>query len=83
MLILCSPHNPVGRVWTKAELEQVAEICSLHDVFVIADEIHADFALLPHKFIPYLSISEDALQNGAACLSPAKTFNISGILDWI
>lgn len=81
ILILCNPHNPVGRVWTKAELTRVAEICERHSVFVISDEIHADFAFSPHKYTPYLSLSENAAQNGAACLSPSKTFNISGIMD--
>jgi cystathionine beta-lyase len=83
ILILCSPHNPVGRVWTRAELEQVAEICLRHDVLVIADEIHGDFAFPPHRFTPYLTISEEAAQNAAACISPAKTFNISGMVDAI
>jgi len=77
ILILCNPHNPVGRVWTATELEQVAEICERHDVFVISDEIHGDFAFPPHHYIPYLKISE----HGVACISPAKTFNISGMVD--
>ncbi len=79
MLILCSPHNPVGRVWTQAELERVAEICARHDVFVIADEIHGDFVFPPHKFVPYLSVADTG--NEAACISPAKTFNIAGMVD--
>ncbi len=83
ILILCNPHNPVGRVWTEVELRQVAEICERHGVFVIADEIHGDFALPPHQYTPYLSISKNAAQNGAACISPAKTFNISGMVDAI
>ena len=81
VFILCTPHNPVGRVWTAAELDQVAEICKRHNVFVIADEIHGDFVFSPHRFVPYLSIDEG--ENGAACISPAKTFNISGIVDAI
>lgn len=83
ILILCNPHNPVGRVWTKTELEQVAEICERHNVFVIADEIHGDFIFPPYKYFPYLVVSEKAAQNGAACISPAKTFNISGMVDAI
>ena len=81
ILILCSPHNPVGRVWTEAELGQVAEICLRHNVFVIADEIHGDFAFPPHRFTPFLTLSDDAAQNAAACISPAKTFNIAGMVD--
>jgi len=80
---LCNPHNPVGRVWKKAELEQIAEICVHHGVFVISDEIHGDFAFPPHQYIPYLTISDSASQNAAACISPAKTFNISGMVDAI
>jgi len=83
ILILCNPHNPVGRVWTKAELEQVAAICERHDVFVIADEIHGDFAFPPHQHIPFLTISESSAESAAACISPAKTFNIAGIVDAI
>ena len=83
VLILCNPHNPVGRVWTEAELKQIAEICEHHNVFVIADEIHGDFSFPSHHYTPYLNISENAAQNGAACISPAKTFNIAGIVDAI
>jgi len=83
ILILCNPHNPVGRVWTEAELERVAAICERNDVFVIADEIHGDFAFAPHKYVPYLNVSESAAQNAAACISPAKSFNISGMVDAI
>lgn len=79
VLILCTPHNPVGRVWTAAELGRVAEICRRHQVFVIADEIHGDFVFPPHRFVPYLSIADG--EDGAACISPAKTFNISGMVD--
>ena len=83
ILILCNPHNPVGRVWTEAELKQVAATCERHDVFVIADEIHGDFAFPPFRYTPFLTISESAAQNAAACISPGKTFSISGIVDAI
>lgn len=83
ILILCNPHNPVGRVWTEAELGRVAEICERHDLFVIADEIHGDFAFSPHRYTPFLTVSETAAQNAAACISPGKTFGISGIVDAI
>jgi len=83
ILILCNPHNPVGRVWTKVELDQIGAICKQHNVFVIADEIHGDFVFPPHKYFPYLTLPGNATQNAAACISPAKTFNISGIVDAI
>ncbi len=83
ILILCNPHNPVGRVWAEAELQRVAKICEHHNVFVISDEIHGDFVFPPHQYMPYLNMSEKAAQNGVACLSPAKTFNIAGMTDAI
>ena len=83
ILILCNPHNPIGRVWTEEELQEVAAICERYGVFVIADEIHGDFVFPPHRYVPYLTISQNALHNVAACFSPAKTFNISGMVDAI
>ena len=83
ILIVCNPHNPVGRVWTYAELEQIATICKRHDIFVISDEIHGDFTFPPHQYTPYLTVSKNAMQNAAACISPAKTFNIAGMVDAI
>ncbi|RME06973.1 MAG: pyridoxal phosphate-dependent aminotransferase, partial [Anaerolineae bacterium] len=81
ILILCNPHNPVGRVWTEAELAQVAEICTRHQVFVISDEIHGDFAFPPHRYRPFLAVPGVVEEHTAVCLSPGKTFNISGIVD--
>lgn len=81
ILILCNPHNPIGRVWTRDELERVACICTRHEVFVIADEIHGDFAFPPHRYVPYLTVSEGAGWNAATCISPGKTFNIAGTVD--
>ena len=83
VLVVCNPHNPVGRVWTRAELERIMEICERHDVFVIADEVHGDFVFPPHQYTPYLTLSETAAQRSAVCISPAKTFNISGMVDAI
>jgi cystathionine beta-lyase len=81
MLILCSPHNPVGRVWTREELARVASICAEHDVFVLADEIHADLAIAPHEYVPFAAA---ALQAGTAWASthgPIKTFGLAGVCD--
>lgn len=80
-MIICNPHNPIGRVWTREELEQVGEICLRHNVFVISDEIHGDIIYQANRFTPFASISEEFAQNSAICLSPAKTFNIAGIAD--
>ncbi|ARI76711.1 MalY/PatB family protein [Halobacillus mangrovi] len=79
MFILCNPHNPVGRVWTKDELEKMSEICLKHNVTIVSDEIHADLVLGSHTHIPIASLSEEANQNTITCLSPTKTFNLAGL----
>ncbi|WP_430817280.1 MalY/PatB family protein [Carboxylicivirga sp. RSCT41] len=76
--MLCSPHNPVGRVWTKEELLKIHAICSKYNVLVLADEIHSDLALFNHKHIPFASVSEEAAQNSISFMAPSKTFNIAG-----
>jgi len=80
-MILCNPHNPVGRVWTPAELRQVAEICAGGDVLVIADEIHADLTLAPHTFTPFGPIATAAGARWAALHGPIKTFGLAGVSD--
>ncbi|MCG8581778.1 MAG: PatB family C-S lyase [Bacteroidales bacterium] len=76
--LLCSPHNPVGRVWTREELLRIHTICQKHNVLVLADEIHSDLALFEHKHIPFASVSEEAAQNSISFMAPSKTFNIAG-----
>lgn len=80
-LILCNPHNPVGRVWTSEELTAVATICARHDVFVIADEIHGDLVLEPHSFNPFASAAAEAGTRWAALHGPIKTFGLAGVCD--
>jgi len=75
LLMLCSPHNPVARVWTRAELERVAEICARHDVRVVADEIHGDIIYANHAFVSVAAVDPAAV----IAFSPAKTFNVAGI----
>jgi len=79
LFILCSPHNPVGRVWTRAELEQLAAICLRHDVIDVADEIHEEFVRPGFRHIPFASLSEDAAAITLTCTSPSKTFNLAGL----
>ena len=79
VLLLCSPHNPVGRVWTKEELTRIGEICLRNQVIVISDEIHCDLVFSKHKHIPFASIREDFLQNSVTCTAPSKTFNLAGL----
>jgi cystathionine beta-lyase len=79
VMVLCSPHNPVGRVWTREELTRVGELCLKHNVIVISDEIHSDLVYKEYKHIPFASISEEFKQNSATCVAPSKTFNLAGL----
>lgn len=79
LFILCSPHNPVGRVWTRAELEQIASTCLRHNVIVVADEIHEEFVRPGFRHIPFASLSEEAAAITVTCTSPSKTFNLAGL----
>jgi cysteine-S-conjugate beta-lyase len=81
ILILCNPHNPVGRVWTRNELSRIGEICLKHNVLIISDEIHGDIIYPPHRYTPFISISDETSQTSVTCISPAKTFNIAGMVD--
>ncbi len=83
MLILCSPHNPVGRVWTKEELSMVAAICARNNVFVMADELHADLALIGHSFTPFARAAEGTDVVWAAGHGPIKTFGLAGVCDTV
>ncbi|MBO8172636.1 MAG: pyridoxal phosphate-dependent aminotransferase [Bacillaceae bacterium] len=79
MLLLCSPHNPGGRVWTREELKRVGEMALKYDVKVVSDEIHCDLVHSGHKHVPFASISEEFAQVSLTCLAPSKTFNLPGI----
>nr|WP_288564246.1 MalY/PatB family protein [uncultured Romboutsia sp.] len=79
IFILCNPHNPVGRVWTREELTRLGEICLKHNVLVISDEIHSDIILKNHKHTPFASISKEFRENTITCMAPTKTFNLAGL----
>lgn len=79
LMLLCNPHNPAGRVWTREELTHVGEICLRHGVIVVSDEIHCELVMPGHKYTPFASISEEFLQHSVTCLSPSKAFNIAGL----
>lgn len=81
MMIICNPHNPIGRVWTREELARAGEICRRHNVLIISDEIHGDIVYGSNRYTPFVSISDELAQVSFACLSPAKTFNIAGMID--
>lgn len=79
LLLLCNPHNPVGRVWKREELQRIGEICLRNNVIIISDEIHCDLVYEGHTHIPFASVNEEFLQNSITCIAPTKTFNLAGI----
>ena len=78
LFLLCSPHNPVGRVWTKEEFKKIAAICRKYDVIVVSDEIHEDF-VFNGKHQVFADLSEDAKNRTITCTAPSKTFNLAGL----
>jgi len=79
VFILCNPHNPVGRVFRKRELERMGEICLAHNIIICSDEIHCDLVYPGHKHLPIASLSEDFAMNTITLMAPSKTFNIPGL----
>ena len=79
MLIFCNPHNPVGRVWKKQELERVADICIRNNVIIVSDEIHNDLVFEPHKHIAMASLSPEVDNITITCHAASKTFNLAGL----
>ncbi len=79
LLLLCSPHNPVGRVWRRDELEALAEICLEHNIKVVADEIHSDLVYAPYKHIPFATLSDEVAEITLTAIGPGKTFNTAGL----
>ena len=79
VFLLCSPHNPAGRVWTKEELTRMGDICLKHNVIIMDDEIHCDFVYAPHHFTSFLTLDEKYQKNLVLYNSPSKTFNVAGL----
>lgn len=79
LFILCSPHNPTGRVWKKWELERLGEICLKNGVFVLSDEIHMDITMKGHTHTVFASISEECANNSVVFTSPSKSYNLAGL----
>ena len=79
VFLLCNPHNPTGRVWTKEELEQMNAICLKHGVKVVSDEIHCELIMPGHTFQPFAAVSEACRENSVVLNSPSKSFNIAGL----
>lgn len=77
--LLCNPHNPAGRVWTREELEKINTICMRHNVRVISDEIHCEIIMPGHEYTPFASVNKDCQKNCVALSSPSKAFNTAGL----
>jgi cysteine-S-conjugate beta-lyase len=82
LLILCNPHNPGGRVWTKEELQQLAAVCEKHQITIVSDEIHADMVLPGNtKHTPFATVTEWSQQNTVTFMAPTKVFNMPGLIS--
>ena len=79
LLLLCNPHNPAGRVWSREELVRIGEICLQNHVTVVADEIHCELVFPGYTYTPFASISQEFLMNSVTCISPSKAFNLAGV----
>ena len=79
LILLSHPQNPVGRVWTREELEELASICIDNDIIILSDEIHSDLVFKPFRHIPISTLSEDIANNTLTCVAPSKTFNTAGL----
>lgn len=79
IFVLCNPHNPVGRVYTKAELKHMAEICLRHRLVLCSDEIHCDLVYAPHRHIPIATLSREVEDRTITLMAPSKTYNIAGL----
>lgn len=79
LMILCNPHNPVGKIWDRETLARIGELCYKHHVIVVSDEIHCDLTDPDCEYVPFASVSEICAQNSITCIAPTKTFNIAGI----
>lgn len=79
MMILCNPHNPIGKIWDRDTLERIGELCYKHGVLVLSDEIHCDIVMPWNEYIPFASISEKCLMNSITCIAPTKAFNLAGL----
>ncbi len=79
MLIFCSPHNPVGRVWNEIELKELGLFAKKHNILIVSDEIHADIVYKPHRHTPFLNIDNAFEDFSIVCMAPSKTFNLAGL----
>ena len=78
-MVLCNPHNPIGKLWSREELTQINALCRKHHVIVISDEIHCELCEPGKKYLPFASVNTSCLQNSITCLSASKAFNLDGL----
>ncbi len=79
LMLLCNPHNPIGKIWGKESLEKIAALANKHNVIVVSDEIHCDLTDPNLKYVPFASLDDELSNNSITCMSPSKTFNIAGL----
>lgn len=79
LMILCNPHNPIGKVWSKEELAKIGELCHTHHVTVISDEIHCDLTNHDFSYTPFAYVSDKCRENSITCIAPTKAFNLAGL----
>lgn len=79
LMLLCNPHNPIGKIWDKESLEKIGRLCKKHGVILVSDEIHCDLTNPGLKYVPFASLEEDIVENSIITIAPSKTFNIAGL----
>lgn len=79
LMILCNPHNPIGKIWSKETLQQIGDLCSKHHVIVISDEIHCDLTDRGCPYTPFALVSDKCRENSITCIAPTKAFNLAGL----
>ena len=79
LMLLCNPHNPVGKIWDKETLARIGELCAKHHVLVLSDEIHCDLTDPGYEYVPFASVSEVCRSNSITCMAPTKAFNLAGL----
>ena len=79
LMILCNPHNPIGKIWDHRTLQRIGELCAKHHVIVLSDEIHCDITSPNHEYVPFASVSQTNLMNSITCIAPTKAFNLAGL----
>lgn len=79
LMILCNPHNPIGKIWDKETLAKIGFLCKKYNVIVLSDEIHCDLTNPGYEYVPFASVNEECLYNSVVCVAPTKAFNIAGL----